>query len=163
MALKFFMKKRIYSFLLLVVISVFASIPVKNRSRHIWYVRRHPSFIVYKPKDSGRKIPLNGRMLMKELRRQHINHANIVLAQAKLESGNFKSNICLCYNNLFGLYDSSSGDYYRFTTWQESVKFYKIKIQSRLKKGEDYYEFLERIGYAEDNNYIDKIEDVLEN
>lgn len=108
-------------------------------------------------------LPLSESSLKEVLDYYDIAFPEKVMAQAKLESGNFKSNICLCYNNLFGLYDSSSGDYYRFTTWQESVKFYKIKIQSRLKKGEDYYEFLERIGYAEDNNYIDKIEDVLEN
>ena len=108
-------------------------------------------------------LPLSESYLKEVLDYYDIAFPEKVMAQAKLESGNFKSNICLCYNNLFGLYDSSSGDYYRFTTWQESVKFYKIKIQSKLKKGEDYYEFLERIGYAEDNNYIDKIEDVLEN
>lgn len=108
-------------------------------------------------------LPLSESSLKEVLDYYDIAFPEKVMAQAKLESGNFKSNICLCYNNLFGLYNSSSGDYYRFTTWQESVKFYKIKIQSRLKKGEDYYEFLERIGYAEDNNYIDKIEDVLEN
>ena len=108
-------------------------------------------------------LPLSESSLKEVLDYYDIAFPEKVMAQAKLESGNFKSNICLCYNNLFGLYDSSSGDYYRFTTWQESVKFYKIKIQSKLKKGEDYYEFLERIGYAEDNNYIDKIEDVLEN
>ena len=108
-------------------------------------------------------LPLSESSLKEVLDYYDIAFPEKVMAQAKLESGNFKSNICLCYNNLFGLYDSSSGDYYRFSTWQESVKFYKIKIQSRLKKGEDYYEFLERIGYAEDNNYIDKIEDVLEN
>lgn len=150
MALKLFMKKRIYSFLLLVVISVFASIPVKNRSRHIWYVRRHPSFIVYKPKDSGRKIPLNGRMLMKELRRQHINHANIVLAQAKLESGNFTSYLTRHCNNIFGILHN--GKYARYATWQDCVTDYKNSIQKRYHGG-NYYTFLKNIGYSENPDY----------
>lgn len=106
------------------------------------------------------KIPeINERNLKMELAKAGIKHRKIVLAQAKLETGNFKSNVCREYNNLFGLYDSSTGDYYRFDDWRESVKAYKTCVQYRYK-GEGYYRFLKRIGYAKDRQYIKKIKQI---
>lgn len=107
-------------------------------------------------------LPLNEYSLKKVLNYYDISFQEIVLAQIKLETGNFTSRVCMKNNNLFGLYDSRESKYYQFTTWQESVKFYKIKIQSRLLEDEGYYEFLERIGYAQDINYIDKIKNMYD-
>ena len=58
-----------------------------------------------------------------------------VLAQAVLETGNFSSHVCKEYNNLFGLYDSKSRDYYRFASWEDSVVGYKRMIQYRYRGG----------------------------
>lgn len=80
-------------------------------------------------------------------------HPNIVYAQAILETGNFTSGGCKKDNNLFGLYDSKNKCYYKFNHWYESVEAYKKWIQKRYKPGEDYYNFLKRIHYAEDPNY----------
>lgn len=44
-----------------------------------------------------------------------------VLAQAVLETGNFRSRVCTDYNNLFGLYDSKNGEYFRFARWEDIV------------------------------------------
>jgi len=85
-----------------------------------------------------------------------VQHKDIVLSQALLETGNFKSNICINYNNIFGLYDSAKGDYYHYSHWIASVLAYKWKVQRKYKGG-CYYDFLERIGYAEDPNYINKL------
>ena len=38
---------------------------------------------------------------------------------------------------------------------------YKDFIQYRYKPSEDYYKFLQRIGYAEDSNYISKLKKVV--
>ena len=75
----------------------------------------------------------------------------IVAAQYCLETGYGSSNVCRNYNNLFGLYNSSQRDYYRFCSWEESVAGYVRMIQRRYdpKKDKDYYAFLKRIGYAE--------------
>jgi len=80
----------------------------------------------------------------------------IVLAQAVLETGNFSSKVCKQYNNLFGLYDSRHHDYYRFEKWEDSVVAYQKFIQYRYKGG-NYFQFLKRIGYAEDRQYISKV------
>ena len=76
-----------------------------------------------------------------------------VLAQALLETGHFSSRVCKEYNNLFGLYDSKSRDYFRFARWEDSVVGYKKMIQYKYKGG-NYLSFLKRIGYAEDPMYI---------
>lgn len=87
----------------------------------------------------------------------NIEHSDIVYKQAILETGNFKSDLCVNKNNLFGLYDSKNKEYYSFNHWTESVKAYKKYIQYRYKGNEDYYHFLSRIGYAEDKQYISKL------
>ena len=85
-----------------------------------------------------------------------VKHPEIVLAQGILETGHFKSNACVLYNNLFGL--SKGGKLMRFHHWVESIKFYSTVIQIRYKPpSENYYQFLKRINYAEDNRYIQKI------
>ena len=41
--------------------------------------------------------------VLAELKRQGVPHASIVLAQARLETGNFKSALCHKHHNLFGI------------------------------------------------------------
>lgn len=86
-----------------------------------------------------------------------LKHDTIILTQAKLETGNYRSYQCRVNNNLFGLYNSTKMEYYKFNHWSESVEAYKKWIQYRLKDEEDYYFFLSRIGYAEDPDYISKL------
>lgn len=87
-----------------------------------------------------------------------LHHQSVVLAQALLETGYFTSNVCLYKHNLFGL-TRRDGQYYEFATWQDSVKGYRDMIQYRYKGG-DYYEFLRRVPYAEDPNYISKVKQI---
>lgn len=90
----------------------------------------------------------------KELVRQGIPHPHIVLAQARLETGNFKSRRCKVDHNLFGIKHGKR--YARYARWQDSVTDYKQRISSRYKGG-DYYAFLRRIGYASDPMYTTKL------
>ena len=103
---------------------------------------------------------LNPQTLEKVINYYNLSNSDIVIAQAILETGNFKSRICIEYNNIFGLYDTSNHRYYRFTSWQECVLFYKIKIQSRYKGG-DYLTFLERINYAEATDYTKRLKELI--
>jgi hypothetical protein len=92
-----------------------------------------------------------------------IKHPEIVYAQAILETGHFKSKGCTRDNNLFGLFNSREMKYHKFSHWSQSVEAYKNWIQNRYKDSEDYYTFLERIGYAEDPNYINKLKQIVKN
>ena len=95
--------------------------------------------------------PLNLHNLFKVMKDCGVLYPKIVAAQYCLETGYGSSNVCRNYNNLFGLYNSSQRDYYRFRSWEESVAGYVRMIQRRYdpKKDKDYYAFLKRIGYAE--------------
>ena len=96
--------------------------------------------------------------VLAEIKRQGIPHTTIVLAQARLETGNFKSDRCRRDHNLFGM--KRGRRYAKYVHWRESVKDYKQRISSRYKGG-DYYAFLRRIGYASDPNYIGKVKHIV--
>ena len=94
--------------------------------------------------------------LLEVIREVGLSNGLIVLAQALLETGHFSSRVCKEYNNLFGLYDSKNKKYFRFNRWEDSVVAYQRMIQYRYKGG-NYFQFLKRIGYAEDPRYIVKL------
>ena len=99
--------------------------------------------------------------LMAVLEYYNVKHKNIVYAQAILETGHFRSKVCKESKNLFGLYNSYKGDYYKFQHWSESVVAYLNYIQYRYKPPNDYYQFLIDIGYAEDPEYITKVKRIV--
>lgn len=109
--------------------------------------------------DFHSKSPEDG--LMEALIYYEVQHPQIVYAQAVLETGHFKSDLCLNDNNLFGLYNSKKHRYYTFAHWKDCVIAYKVFIQRRYKPPENYYKFLQRIGYAGDPNYISKLKKVV--
>ena len=92
-----------------------------------------------------------------------LKHKDIVYAQAVLETGHFKSDLCLNGNNLFGLYDSKNHRYYTFDHWKDCVIAYKEMIQYKYKDGDDYLNFLKEIGYARDSEYICKLKKLIKN
>jgi hypothetical protein len=104
---------------------------------------------------------LNDSILLKALIYYEIKEPLIVLAQAKLESANYKSKLCIEKNNIFGLYNSKAQQYYNFDHWTNCIIAYKNMIEYKQRDGEDYYYFLRRIGYAEDSLYINKVKSIV--
>lgn len=94
----------------------------------------------------------------KELVRQGVPHSRIVLAQARLESGNFKSALYKRTNNPFGI--KHNGKYAHYSDWRKAIADYKKCISSRYSGG-DYFTFLRRIGYAEDPAYSAKVKKII--
>ena len=98
--------------------------------------------------------------LYKEIIRNGILYPKIVLAQAILETGWFRSSVCRNKHNLFGLTNPRTGKYYEFNHWTESVWTYYTKVQYKYKGG-NYLLWLDKIGYAEDPKYIIAVENVM--
>lgn len=121
----------------------------------IWVIILSTLFFVGLAKCQGQTI----EQVRQELQRQGVPHANIVLAQARLETGNFTSRRCKRDHNLFGI--KHNGRYAKYARWQDSVTDYKQRISSRYNGG-DYYAFLRRIGYASDVNYQRKVRHIVE-
>ena len=98
--------------------------------------------------------------LYQEIIRNGIRHPRIVLAQAILETGWFRSPLCRNRHNLFGLTNPKTGKYYEFNHWTESVRAYYTKVQYKYKGG-NYLLWLRNIGYAEDSRYVREVIKVL--
>lgn len=98
--------------------------------------------------------------LYKEIIRNGILYPKIVLAQAILETGWFRSSVCRNKHNLFGLTNPRTGKYYEFNHWTESVRAYYTKVQYKYKSG-NYMLWLDEIGYAEDSKYIVNIINIM--
>jgi len=114
--------------------------------------------MVYKPENDRNKHSLDEKMLLKELKRQHISHIKIVLAQAKLESANFSSHIAHANNNIFGI--KHNGKYAKYKSWKECVKDYKDSIQVKYHGG-DYFSFLKKIHYSENPKYESILKNII--
>ena len=99
--------------------------------------------------------------LYKEIIRNGILYPKIVLAQAILETGWFRSSVCRNKHNLFGLTNPRTGKYYEFNHWTESVRVYYTKVQYKYKGG-NYLLWLDEIGYAEDPKYIIQLNKVFQ-
>lgn len=106
---------------------------------------------------------LNDSILYLALVHYEIKEPKVVLAQAKLESGNYTSYLFKRNNNFLGLYNSRKRQYFEFDHWSECILAYKSMIEYKYKDGEDYYQFLDRIKYAEDPAYLDKVRKIEQN
>ena len=80
-------------------------------------------------------VPFSKENLEKEINKQGIKYPDIVMAQAKIESGHFTSAIFKENNNLFGMKlpaqrkttaIGKNRGHAKYETWQDSVKDYKI-------------------------------------
>jgi len=95
-----------------------------------------------------------------------VKYADIVLRQSFLETGWYTSHNCLTRSNLFGMkggeknQDNPNG-YMIYKDWKHSCRGY-LRWQRRFygDSTQDYYEFLEGIGYAESPTYIDKLKSI---
>ena len=108
--------------------------------------------------------------LEKELINLNIKFPDIVLAQAILETNNFKSRIFLENNNLFGmkpakLRPTTSRDilngYAYYNNWKESVldyALYQAAYARSINTEDDYYILLTT--FAEDTSYIKKLKNI---
>ena len=103
---------------------------------------------------------LSEENLMNERKAQDIQFPKIVAAQALLETGNFKSYACTNRNNLFGLRKKDS-TYMSFEHWTECVAAYKRYIQKWKQPPNDYYKYLDDLGYAEDTSYTTKLKQMV--
>jgi len=105
--------------------------------------------------------------LIKEIERLNIKHADIVYAQAVLETGEFKSRVFKNNNNLFGMKLAYSRpttalgmelNHAYYSSWKESVLDYALWQSSfgRRLSRDEYLDLISKI-YAEDKSYINKI------
>jgi len=98
-----------------------------------------------------------------------IQAPEIVFKQAILETGKFQSKLFIEGNNLFGMKTAKQRkttamgeiyDHARYDHWIDSIKDYKLFQEYYEAAGyrlNNYTLFLHCIGYATDQNYINKL------
>lgn len=95
-----------------------------------------------------------GQLTLQQIKDKGIKHPEIVYAQYRLETGNGVSRAFTEYNNAFGFI--YKGRLMRFKSVKACVEYYKTWQDKRYVRG-DYYVFLQKIGYAEEEGYIEML------
>lgn len=110
------------------------------------------------------------KQMLKDL---NVKHADIVYAQAKLETGNFTSIVFRNNHNLFGMREARSRitmnrgtelGHAMYRNWSESVIDYALYQATYLHKlnREQYWQYLSQ-NYAEAPNYIEQLKKIVTN
>lgn len=147
------MKKVLISVLLCIIGLVFSS---STTTTHL-----KPDYVVV-PID---RLELNKENFFLVCEIYDIKFPEIVYAQARLESGNFKSKLFQTKNNFLGLYNSRIKDFYEFDHWTDCLLGYRDLLQFKYTgddNQETYYKFLKDLPYAMDPEYIKKVRKITE-
>ena len=101
-------------------------------------------------------IDLNDSSILKELVKNHCILPSIAIAQSRIETGNYTSDICIENKNLFGIkahkckyVKGVNKDHATFKSYKDNIACY-CHIQQRYLKSIDK-------SYATDSSYITKI------
>ena len=101
-------------------------------------------------------------------------HKDIIVAQAILETGWFKSKNCVYNNNLFGMRraytrmttsDTTLNGYAHYTNWRQSVIDYYLLQSTREDiihtTRAQYFHYLDKVYSEVGRNYSDQLKDIL--
>lgn len=104
----------------------------------------------------------------------NLKFPHIVLAQARLETGNYESEVFIKNNNLFGMKEArvrchtSKGTrlgHAYYDSWEESVLDYALYQSAyfyKIKSERQYFKQLEKMNYAEADNYTNTLMYIIE-
>jgi hypothetical protein len=123
--------------------------------------------------DINHRNDFNQDKLVTMLKDLNVRFPHVVVAQARLETGGYRSRIFKENNNLFGMkqatvrVNTASGTQHNhayYDTWRESVydyAFYQTRYLSGAKSESEYLYVLGQ-SYAEDPNYVTKLKNEIE-
>jgi hypothetical protein len=146
------------------------SILTLTRINDIRYISSETKSIIIK--ESTKENEFSPKKLRAYILELNIKFPHIVYAQARLETGNFKSEIFKTNHNLFGMKVATlrpttnkgeeNGHAY-YEGWRESVvdyAFYSAQYLSDIKTEAEYLQYL-KANYAEDPNYMTQLQIIL--
>lgn len=123
--------------------------------------------------DSLAKFDVSDSLALSLMDDLNMQHPQIVLAQMKLESGHYQSNLAKTNNNYFGMRHpaqrltvsvKSKNGYAHYRNWAYSILDYALwqrRYAYNLSE-DDYLTKLSNV-YAEDKNYIEKVKKLRKN
>ena len=157
--------------LILVSIGV-TSVVTLNRLNDVRFISEETKAIILREADKQHEF--TREKLKAYILELNVKYPHIVMAQAELETGGFKSKIFRENHNLFGMKVATkrpttnkgeeNGHAY-YENWKESVvdyAFYSAQYLSNIKSEDEYLEYLKQ-SYAEDPNYVAKLINIIKN
>lgn len=131
------------------------------------YIPQETKVVILRENNKFSKQKL--KQMLKDMK---VKFPKIVMAQAIVETGNFKSHIFKENNNLFGMKLASSrpstargvlNNHAYYNTWQESVQDYVLFQTAFLREVRTENEYLEYLGsYAQSPKYRDKVKIIMQ-
>ena len=103
----------------------------------------------------------------------NVRYPWIPMAQSMIETGQWKSEVFLENNNLFGMREAKSRittsigtnlNHAEYNSWRESVydyAFYQSRYLGNIKSESEYYQYL-AASYAEDPGYVKKVQQIVQ-
>ena len=118
--------------------------------------------------------PFSEEALIELLKDCNMKYPHIVLAQAKVESGNFKSKLFKQNHNMFGMRkarqrittaQSEKNTYSFYRDWMDCVYDYAMYQSTVMCTISNEDEYFARLGerYAEDPAYVNKLKEIIKN
>ena len=117
-------------------------------------------------------ISISDEILYDYLKTMRVPHADIIVAQAFLESQDFNSNLFKRQNNFLGMKiprqristtGQGKGEYKDYANWQECTTdyiFWMHHHQAHKLNRDEYFNLLGKI-YAEDPEYVEKLKGII--
>lgn len=161
-------KLTIISLFVIILITLVVSLLLLKRVTEVKYISAETRAIILKENNE-----FSEENLKKYILELNIKYPHIVLAQAILESGGFKSKIFKENNNLFGMKcatrrpTTNKGEQHNhayFDTWKDCVidyAFFSAQYLDDIKSEKEYFDYLSQ-NYAEDTTYISKLKEIIE-
>ena len=118
------------------------------------------------------EMPFSTTNMLKIMNEVGIVYPDIVMAQAKIETGHFTSKVFKENNNLFGMRlprqrsTTATGEQYNhatYTSWRQSVVDYKIwqdRVLTKVHSRRAYLRYLHN-NYAENKQYVKLIKKMI--
>jgi uncharacterized FlgJ-related protein len=155
---------------MVILFTAITSIFMFTRINDIRYISSETKSIIIK--ESAKENEFSPKKLREYILELNIKFPHIVYAQARLETGNFKSQIFKTNHNLFGMKVATlrpttnkgeeNGHAY-YEGWRESVvdyAFYQAQYLSDIKTEAEYLQYL-KANYAEAPNYMEQLQIIL--
>lgn len=143
---------------------------VLTRINDVKYISAETKSIIIK--ESDRANAFSKQHLKAYILELNIKFPYIVYAQARLESGNFNSDVFKANNNMFGMRiattrpSTNHGEqltYALYTSWKESVEDYAMfsaAYLNKIKTEDEYFQYLAD-NYAQDPTYVARLKAII--
>ena len=151
----------------LLLIAVFSFMGVNTAEPVTEYITETETILLIPEID-----PFTEEKLIEEIKRLNFKYPHIVLAQAKLETGNFTSRIFKENHNLFGMKEArvrlnlAEGTQYShayYNDWEDSLMDYALWYASyarKCKNEKQLYKLLDK-QYAEATYYVETLQSMI--